>query len=297
MTNEMKVIKKALEKNIIKWYPFSKNAKILTIENTLEKMNDERYDYVILKGALEYANKMFEGENPQHQLVEYAKEHLKEDGKLLIITDNKLGLENLCKVSLESENIIKVNKKKIEELLKASKFNYYKFYYVLPDYETTNVIFTDEFLPNKETIQRNIVLNNDNEIPISIQNKNFVKILEQNSNLFKFFCNSYFIESSLKEFEDNQIKFVSFSNIRKQEYYIQTIIKGDKVYKTAGNEKSKQHIKNIKNNIDTIKKLGFNSLDNYEDDTVISNYQQSGQSLDNILKTKCKMEKKKKLYS
>ena len=81
------------------------------------------------------------------------------------------------------------------------------------------------------------------------QNSEFIKIIRQNPELFKIFANSFFIECSKSEFKDNEIEFVSFSNMRKEKYRINTIIKGEYVYKGAINDKALEHILNIKKNI------------------------------------------------
>ena len=52
---------------------------------------------------------------------------------------------------------------------------------------------------------------------------------------------------------ENQIKYVSFWNNRKPKYRLKTIMQGDKVYKYAINEFSRQHIQNIKNTTSFIK--------------------------------------------
>ena len=85
--------KTTLKKNIITWYPFTPNSTILEIENNLEGISEEQYDYVVLKGTLEYAHQLFPGTNPEYQLLEYAKKHLKEDGRLILIINNKIGMK------------------------------------------------------------------------------------------------------------------------------------------------------------------------------------------------------------
>lgn len=272
-----------IKKNIISWYPFTPNAKILKIEDSIEGIVEEQYDYVVLLGTLDYAHKLFSGANPKEQLMEFAIKHLKEDGKILLAVNNKIGMKNYCERKQENKDSKILNRKQLEELLNTCGLNYYKFYYPLSDYETTNVIFTDEFLPNQENIVRNIALHEEEDFIFQSENETWYHLLEQDKNLIKLFSNSYFVESSRTEFLDNQIKFVSFSNMRKPKYSIKTVIQGDKVYKTAGIPKAKEHIQKVKNNIDIIKQLGFQTLDSYEEDIIISQYQKDKESLDNII--------------
>ena len=76
--------------------------------------------------------------------------------------------------------------------------------------------------------------------------------------------------------------------MRKEEYRIKTIIKGDYVYKQNLNEKSIAHIKMIEKNIDILKKCDINTLDRYENSTIISAYQKDKNTLDKILIEKLK---------
>lgn len=289
--NQVK-IKMALKENIIKWYPFTPNATVLKIEDSLEEIAEEQYDYVVLLGTLDYAHKLFLGAKPKEQLMEYVKKHLKEEGKLLLAVNNKLGMKRYCERQQEDKDMKTLNRKQLEELLKTCGLTDYKFYYPLSDYETTNVIFTDQFLPNQETLVRNIALHEEEDFVFQLENEAWLPLLEQDKNLFPWFANSYFVECSRKEFLDNQIEFVSFSNMRKLEYSIRTVIQGDKVYKIAGNAKAKGHIEKIKNNIDIIKQLGFQTLDSYEEDVIISEYQKNQKTVDDIIVRKIEEGKK-----
>lgn len=281
-----------LKKNIMSWYPFPSNSSILKIEDSLEGIAEEQYDYVVLLGTLDYAHKLFFGANPKEQLMEYVKKHLKEEGKLLLAVNNKLGMKRYCERQQEDKDIKTLNRKQLEELLNTCGLNHYKFYYPLSDYKTTNVIFTDQFLPSQETIGRNIALHEEEDFVFQPENDAWFPLLEQDKNLFPWFANSYFVECSRKEFPDNQIEFVSFSNMRKPEYSIRTVIQGDKVYKTAENSKAKGHIEKVKNNIDIIKQLGFQTLDSYEEDVIISEYQKNQETVDDIIVSKIEEGKK-----
>ena len=92
------------------------------------------------------------------------------------------------------------------------------------------------------------------------------------------------INSSYKTLLNNGI----LKEILEEEYRIKTIIKGDYVYKQNLNEKSIAHIKMIEKNIDILKKCDINTLDRYENSTIISAYQKDKNTLDKILIEKLK---------
>ena len=243
-------LSKELESNITSWYPFHSEE-----------------NYIVLKG-LRKSN--------QHELEEAAK-NLKENDRLLLEFDNSLSIKHFCQID-DREDLF--NRKEIEELLNRLGLVHRKFYYPLPDCKMTNVIFTDEHLPDLDTLSRNIVFYQENDVKIHEQNKEFEKILEQDKELFKVFANCFLIECSKFEYEKNHAEFISYSNIRKEEFRIKTIISGDEVYKTAASEKSKEHIKQIKKNIDLLNQIGLDTLDRYNDNTIISKYQKGKITLD-----------------
>lgn len=50
------------------------------------------FDYVVLNGVLEYAMSFTPGENPYVDFLKNIKKYLKEDGRILIAIENRLGL-------------------------------------------------------------------------------------------------------------------------------------------------------------------------------------------------------------
>lgn len=256
---ELELLKKQLKDNVISWYPMEDNAQYIIIRDFCKRDVDK------LKETVKMLN---------------------ENGRILILMNNCLSIKSVCINNSKTEYLY--SKKEIEELLDKIGLTYKKFYYPLPNCEMTNVIFTDKHLPDEETISRNIVFDEAEDIELNKENELYKNIIKQDKNLFKIFANCFFIECSKNEFEDNEIEFVSFSNMRKEEYRIKTIIKGENVYKESANEKSISHIKNIERNIDILKQCNINTLDRYENSIIISAYQKNKNTLDKILIDKLK---------
>ena len=89
-----------------------------------------------------------------------------------------------------------------KEILKQSGFEYTKFYYPMPDYKLPNIIFSDDYLPNEESINNYIPYLSDENAKVLFDEKEAYKDLIKN-NQFSFFANSFFIEASKKEFNTN----------------------------------------------------------------------------------------------
>ena len=250
--------------------------------------DDKEYDYVTLIGTIEIYKEICEynAYARLEKILNIAKSKCKQNGKILLAIDNKFGIKFWT--SLDAQNNILCNgdkaisKSSIDELLNKTGLISYKYYYPLPDYKITNVIFTDEYLPDLDNIHRDFTYGKEEFISYN-HTEAFEQILKEDSEKFPFFANSYFIEIAKNELEESHIRFVSYTNIRKERYKIQTIIYEDRVEKTNINGQSKRHIENIKRNIDILKKRNIKTLDTYQGNIIISKYIKDSKTYDKIL--------------
>ena len=273
-------------KAILKRHKKFKNLKVIdNIENLQQK-----FDYITLIGMENITDE------PKNMLI-ILKKYLKEDGKILIATDNKMGIQYFCRVDERGENITNFINKKLYTLIDLEKiinevgFENLNVYFPMPDYKLTNVIYTREKPISLNNLSRNIVYNEENSIKFYEQN-NFFKEILNNKELIELYMNSFFIEIFNGKYEKVKIKLVLFSNIRKTKYRIKTIIKEREVYKYPALVESKNHIEKIKNNIDIIKKSNLNILDSYDEERIISKYTRS-QTFDKLIIETIKIDKNK----
>ena len=251
---------------------------------------ENKFDYIIMLGTLEKKQEEYE------KILEKVKSLLSENGTILLTFDNKLGLKYLTKTddtwitTTNVENKKFINIKDIYSKLEELGFKNIKNYYPMPDDKFTNVIYTDEKPISKNDISRNIVYNKESTITLCDENNVYREILDANKDMIKYFMNSYLLEVKIQD-EKNDIKFVSFSNMRKPEYRIKTIMKDGYVYKYPVNEQSINHIKQVKENIDIIRKSGLKTLDDYNQNVIISKFS-SEKTLDEIIINLLKENKK-----
>ena len=259
-----------------------KNEECLEVKNTSiynENIN-EKFDYVIVIGITEKLE----------DYIKYAKDHLNENGVILLAINNKFGIKSFItctnEYKLTNNDNLTITKNKLDKMLDNQELNY-KYYYPLPDYKLTNVIFTENYMPDLENISRDITYKcgnvNFNEIQA------YRELLKDNRDNFKFFANSFLVEISKKELEDNSIKFISYTNMRKEKYRIRTTIKNEYVEKTYVNEVSKKHIEIVKKNIDLLNKSEINTLDSYTQNEIISKFT-TAQTYNKILLSTLKEE-------
>lgn len=254
-----------LKENLFNWYNFKENSDILDFGGNIAKYihgqkvdtkpeENKKYDYVILVGVLEKAGKQ---EN-----LEKAISFLKPDGKLLIAENNKFGIKNWngkrdLTGSLDYREITRkynsnevgmLAKHELKEMLDNEGISNYKFYYLFPDYNLPNLIITDEYTLTEEDISRNFEAYEEGEFVNFNENLALTEIVKESSAQAKFFANSFLIEASKEQIETD-IKYVSFTNYRKKEYRVETILTNDYAIKKASNSKAQKHIDNISKNL------------------------------------------------
>ena len=263
---------------ILNRYTNNKNLEVI-VGDIVDIKVDQKFDYITIIGE--------ENNTKFLQKLEFAKEHIKEDGKILVAFNNKFGMQYWTGIKDEAINqydsiVGKTSKnslRKIEEELTKNKLKF-KIYYPLPDYKITNVIFTDEWLPNSESIiSRNLVFFKENEYCEFSQRQAYITLINEKPEYFKMLANSYFLEISKQEI-DTATKYVNFEIYRKLEFDIKTIIEKDFVYKKANDEIAKKHIDAIKNNIEILNKNHIKTLDSYDENQIISKFAKNAISYD-----------------
>ena len=306
--------------NVIKWYPFEENKKILeiganygeiteelarknlnitAIETSNEKIEclqkrledvlnlrlilctnlkelelEEKYDYITLIGTAEYAEKL--GFVNLKEMLEWTYRKLSENGKIILAIDNKFGVKYLAGSTRNNKEAPFANyienknkdyklygKVELEEILK--EFSNSKFYYPVPNYTLTHMIYTDEYLPKRN--RYNIYYREDEEILFS--ELAFMGDIIRNKK-FDFFTNSYIIEVSKENVSD--ICFVNYSNMRKKEYKIITKLSQNQAEKEAYNQYGKEHIEQIEENINKLKELGFSLCETFSKGKIESKF-------------------------
>lgn len=298
------------EQNILNWYPFQKEQQVLQIGKndklrelfskkvkevtTVEydelnsKEIEKMYDIITLIGI----SQKIKIEN----IIKQLENHLKPEGKFLIAVDNKFGLrffcgnpENILNKKFESligyndepEKIETYTKRSIDNKLKQLGYHT-RFYYPLPDYRRANVIFSDDQLPEYNTVDKYnpyYVEKSDilfNEIDV------FREILKTDKEMFTFFANSFLIEVTKGEC-DRSYKYISFNNLRKEEYRLITKIADKYVEKQVVNEKAEKHYQNIINNLQILNENGLKTVDYIEDKKIKSKYIDQKYLLNNVL--------------
>ncbi len=256
-----------LPKGLIKWYEFRKGGRALFVMGgtdpggilaeamaesglktdcvawkDIEEGNGpaagKDYEYIVMAGVLERSR------HPV-KLLRGLRELLSPDGRLLLGTDNRLGIRYFCgdrDVFTERnfdgiENYTGVSaakrermggrayaKAEIIHMLEASGFEQYRFYSVLPGLVRPQALYAEDYLPEEELDVR-IVPQYDNPDTIFLQEERLYTTLIQNG-LFHIMANGYFIECPMDGCFAN-VKQVTISMDRGRENGLVTLIRRD----------------------------------------------------------------------
>lgn len=295
--------KSKLEKfnsNIIKWYPFEENKTIIqvginkNITRELEKIFKEvrvisnkekqeimeKFDYILI-----YAYEK------NYDILLQAIRLMKESSKILVIGKNETGINEWSKycnddnngiLELENHHKRKKSIKAIKDQLCNYNLDKINTFYSFPDYEHSEIIISEDYKIEKSNLEKYNPSISENDVKIFDEIKVLKTVVDTRPEMIDFFANSYFIEAS-KEKIENDIKYVSFNNCRKQQYQLITMLKENVVEKIPANEESEKHIENMAKIIDEINKDGIEILDYVKDGKLYSKLVKNQKTLDRVL--------------
>lgn len=282
--------------NVIKWYPFEKEQKILQIGEKIKNLNEKNKIFHVEKieaipEKSEYKYIIIYGYEKYSYIISEILKFLSPDGKLLIIGENVTGINNWSKCDTQKENnALKVEKfdenaktiKQVKKELEKNNINNIEVFYAFPNYHEAELIVNENFEINDNQIEKYNQAISEKEIKLFDEIKVLKNIGLKEKELMNFFANSYIIEAS-RENTSKEYRYISFNNCRKKEYQLMTIIKNNIVEKCPANSKAINHINNMSNIIKEMKKSNIEILDYVENGKLYSKLIKNKKTLDLVL--------------
>jgi len=166
---------------------------------------EKKFDYITLNGVLEYAGSFTHTEYPYKDFLTQIKQYLNPKGKLIIAIENRYGLKYFSGAKEDhtakeydgilgypdNKTVRTFGKQELESLLTESGYHEQEFYYPHPDYKMPMEIYSENFLPNSETLLKEAP-NFDNErYELFNETEAFKGIIENNQ--YEFFANSFLV--------------------------------------------------------------------------------------------------------
>lgn len=287
---------KTFNTNIIKWYSFKSNSKILCVnanEAVIDFLSKKNLDVTVYK-ADESIKSVFDyilicDYEKIGRIVLKIKEFLSEQGKLLIFGKNNFSLNDFCRYDLKAcsgiSSLSEASKtfSDVKNELKACGFERINRFYVFPNCFSAELILNEKLENPSGYLDKFTPEILDNEIRVFDEIKALKALTENSAEMLDIFADSYFAEVSLKsDFSD--VKYVSFNNCRKEKYRLMTVIRENRVEKYPAEEAAREHIYNIGKTIDDLKSFeDIKIIDNFEKDFISSEFIKNYPLLDGIL--------------
>lgn len=151
--------KKSRADIIRKRYKDRNNLEVINC-NYIDFAYEEKFDYIVIHDIFGYIKKYVKDAKPYEKFMGHMLNMIAEDGKILLATENRLGIKyfsgaiedysNKYFVGLDNfdgyDVIYTPTKKEIQMLLADCRIVNYKFYYPFPDNNFPTEIYTDDSL-------------------------------------------------------------------------------------------------------------------------------------------------------
>lgn len=196
------------------------------------------YDWIFLMGAFEEGKLWMDGLDPWTDLLKSVKQYLAPDGKIVLASDNRLGLRYFagCREPYSHEYFRGIegydedtdkktfSRPELERIIRLAGLEQADFYYPYPDYHLPMTIYSDEHLPKVGELWDNLRNFDQERYVLFDETKAFDHIIEDG--LFPVFSNSFLVVIQEQKGQGVQPKtiFSKYSNERAAQFAIRTDI-------------------------------------------------------------------------
>lgn len=217
----------------------------VVVGNFLNVTFDQKFDYVVVNGVLEYARGIMGGEiaDPYTAFLRRAKSYLKPGGVILLAIENRMGLKYLAGAAedhvgvffagingyCQGEHVQTFSQSELSKLCEKAGLNVYKWYYPYPDYKFPMEIFTDDSV--------NTIMPTSADVPFDmarakLYDKQKVYRTLMEDHIAGHFSNSFLLELGEEQTSPNPQTptYVRINNNRDRRYSFCTLIYGKDGY-------------------------------------------------------------------
>ncbi len=256
-------LERELPKAILGWYSFRKNTSKFIIDKNnidcIESISGD-WDYIVVTDAIETRD------NPC-TVLKILRTHLKPNGKLFLMMNNRLGIRYFCgdrdkysgtvsdcledykNIAASKMNGRMYDKTQIKRIIENSGIKYYHFFSVYPNFENPARIFSENYIPNEDVTNRIYPSYNFPE-SVYIEEKTMYQQLIDNG-MFHQMANAFLIECPA-DGKFCEVLHVTSSLDRGRDDALYTIIYKDMVEKRAAYPEGKKKLVDIAVNMNEL---------------------------------------------
>ncbi len=190
------------------------------------------YDYIFLIGVFEYGQGYIGTDHPYENFLLMLMRHLKQNGRLVIAIENRLGLKYFAGAredhlgtyfgGIEGYSLDSVartfSKQGLIDILRRTGIQNYQFYYPYPDYKLMTTLYSDQRLPGPEELLDNV--RNYDRARMALFNEKYAAREMLAEGLYPEFANSFEVVIG----PGFPIQYCKYSNDRADEFKIRTEI-------------------------------------------------------------------------
>lgn len=208
----------------------------IMVGNFNDMIFQEKFDYVIVNGVLEYAISFTEGDTPYKTFLEKMCSYLKDDGKIIVAIENKLGLKYFSGAPEDhtdlhffgingypqNKSVRTFSKTELTSLLRKGGFPFAKYYYPYPDYKFPTEIYSDDYMDHN-MFEKAYPEYKNNILDLFDEQAGGEALLKEK--ILDRFANSFLVVAGKKELEfEENVLYVKMNRQRKEQYQIMTKI-------------------------------------------------------------------------
>lgn len=215
------------------------------------------FDFIFLIGVFEYGQSYTGTEHPYEDLLRMMLRHRKENGRIILAIENRLGLKYFagCREDhlgtwfsgiedyAQGGGVRTFSRNGLERIFMKCGVEEYSFYYPYPDYKFMTSVYSDGYLPKPGELTDNLRNFDRDRMLLFDEKQAFDGIIKDR--LFPVFSNSFAAVLG-GSFE---LEYARYSNDRAPEYAIRTEIadtgNGKLVRKRALSNEALAHIRNM----------------------------------------------------
>lgn len=217
------------------------NVKIY-VDNITQFETDEKFDWILMIGVLEYSPKYASTQNPPDEYLSIAKKLIKPTGKFVLAIENKLGIKYMNGASEDhngkifygpedlynKKDITTWGKSELKNILNTSGFISTEFHSTFPDYKLPTLLINESADQHinfrSEELLHYIKSHDYRGNHKRLYEESFMAASLRKNGILSNFANSFVIVSSLHENSISSNELATYYSIgRKKQYCTKTI--------------------------------------------------------------------------